>query len=129
MGTRIMQRRKQLGVSYMGVLLALAIFGSVIKVSATVAPVYYDNYTMDKIIVSLFRDGRGTSIEDFKRGLSDRFQINNIRDKTPEDFKYSYEDKKLVVLVDYEVRKQFIGNLDVVMSFKKTYSSELKSDY
>jgi hypothetical protein len=125
----IMHRHQQRGVSYLGVLIAVAIFGTIIKVAATVAPSYYDNYTIDKIIVSLFRDGRGTTIEDFKRGLSDRFQINNIRDKNPDDFKYSYEDKKLVVDVDYEVRKPFIGNLDVIMHFKKTYSSELKGEF
>ncbi|HEX6592630.1 MAG TPA: DUF4845 domain-containing protein [Moraxellaceae bacterium] len=113
----------------MAVLLAVAIFGSLIKVAATVGPVYYDNYTIDKIIVSLFRDGRGSSIEDFKRGLSDRFQINNIREKAPDDFSYSMEDKKLVVDVDYEVRKPFMGNLDVVMHFKKTYRSELKNEF
>lgn len=122
-------RRYQQGMSYMGVLLAVAIFGSVIKIGSTVGPVYYDNYTIDKIISSLFRDGRGTSIADFKRGLSDRFQINNIRDKSPDDFNYSMEDKKLVVVVDYEVRKPFIGNLDLIMHFKKTYRSELKGEF
>jgi hypothetical protein len=122
-------RRLQQGVSYLGVLTLIAIGGMIIKVSATVAPPYYDNYTIDKIIVSLFRDGRGNSVADFKRGLENRFQINNIRDMKPDDFKYEYKDGKLTVLVDYEVRRQFIGNLDVVMHFKKSYGSELKSDF
>lgn len=124
-----MQRRKQLGMSSMGILLFVAIFGGIIKVASVVAAPYYDNYTINKIIASLFRDGRANSIEDFKRGLSDRFTINNIRDKTPEDFKYTFADKKLVVEVDYEVRKPFIGNLDVIMHFKQTHGSELKTDY
>lgn len=124
-----MQRRQQLGMSSMGVLLFVVVFATIIKVSAVVAPPYYENYTMNKIIASLFRDGRANSIEDFKRGLSDRFTINNISDKTPEDFKYTFADKKLVVEVDYEVRKPFIGNLDVVMHFKQTHGSELKTDF
>ncbi|MDI1301043.1 MAG: DUF4845 domain-containing protein [bacterium] len=124
-----MQRRQQLGMSYMGVLLFVTIFGGIIKVAAVVGGPYYDNYSINKIIDSLFRDGRADSIEDFKRGLSDRFTINNIRDKTPEDFKYTFADKKLTVEVDYEVRKPFIGNLDVVMHFKQIHGSELKNDY
>lgn len=124
-----MQRRQQLGMSSLGILLFVAIFGSIIKVAAVVAGPYYDNYAMNKVIASLFRDGRANSVEDFKRGLSDRFTINNIRDKTPEDFKYSFENKKLTVEVDYEVRKPFIGNLDVVMHFKQIHGSELKSDF
>lgn len=107
----------------------IGFLGVLIKVVATVGPAYYDSYTIDKIIVSLFRDGRANSVADFKRGLGDRFQINNIRDKSPEDFEYGFEDKNLIVNVDYEVRKPFIGNMDVVMHFKKTYSSELKADY
>lgn len=122
-------RRLQKGISYLGVLMLIGFLGMVVKVVATVGPAYYDNYTIDKIILSLFREGRATSINDFKRGLSDRFQINNIRDKKPEDFEYAFEGKKLTVTMDYEVRKPFIGNLDVVMHFKKTYGSELKPEY
>lgn len=122
-------RRLQSGMSYLGVLALIGFIGMLIKVAAAVGPAYYDNYTINKIIVSLFRDGRANSLSDFKRGLSDRFQINNIRDKNPDDFEYSFEGKKLTVTVDYEVRKPFMGNLDVVMHFKKTYGSELKPDY
>jgi len=122
-------RRWQKGMSYLGILALIGIFGILIKVAATVGPPYYDHYTIDKIITSLYRDGRGNSIADFKRGLENRFQINNIRDKKPDDFEYSFDDRKLVVVVDYEVRKPFIGNIDLVMSFKKTYGSELKADF
>lgn len=121
-------RRVQSGFSYIGLLALIGVFGLVVKVAATVGPIYYDNYTIDKIIVSLFRDGRGNSVEDFKRGLSDRLQINNIRDKSPDDFEYEFKDRKLTVIVDYEVRKPFMGNADVVVSFKKTYGSELKAE-
>ena len=122
-------RRWQKGVSYLGILTLVAVAGGIIKIAATLGPAYYDNYTIDKIIISLFRDGRANSIDDFKRGLDNSFQINNIRDKSPDDFDYSFDDKKLIVNVDYEVRQPFIGNIDVVMHFKKTYGSELKADY
>ncbi|MFZ5562162.1 MAG: DUF4845 domain-containing protein [Pseudomonadota bacterium] len=122
-------RRWQKGMSYLGILALIGISGILIKVVATVGPPYYDNHTIDQIITSLYRDGRGNSIADFKRGLENRFQINNIRDKKPDDFEYSFDDRKLVVVVDYEVRKPFIGNIDLVMSFKKTYGSELKADF
>lgn len=122
-------RRWQQGMSYVGLLVLIGMFGAAIKIAATIGPAYYDNYTIDKIITSLFRDGRANSVEDFKRGLADRFQINNIRDKSPDDFNYTFEDRKLTVDVDYEVRQPFLGNIDVVMHFKKTYGSELKADF
>ncbi|MCC2639067.1 MAG: hypothetical protein K0Q68_2786 [Moraxellaceae bacterium] len=122
-------RISQRGFSYVGLLSVIGILGMLLKVVTAVGPAYYDNYTIDKIIISLFRDGRANSVADFKRGLSDRFQINNIRDKSPDDFEYEFEDKMLTVIVDYEVRQPFMGNVDVVMTFKKTYGSELKAEF
>lgn len=124
-----MQRRQQSGISYMGFMIFVVIFATIIKVGATISGPYYDNYTINKMIESLFRDGRTTTVEDFKRGLSNSFSINGIRDKTPDDFKYVYEDKKLTVEVDYEVRRNFVGNIDVVMHFKQTHGRELKTEY
>jgi hypothetical protein len=118
-----MQRRYQLGMSSTGIMMLVMMFAFIVKVSAVVAPAYYDNYTINKIIDSLYRDGRAGSIDDFKRALGDRFSINNIAGRTPEDFIYSIEDKKLTVVVDYEVRKNFVANLDVVMHFKQTHTA------
>lgn len=121
--------RHQRGMSYLGILTLLGISGLILKIAVAIGPAYYDNYTIEKIIISLFRDGRANSVADFKRGLDDRFQINNIRNKSADDFKYTFEDKKLTVLVDYEVRENFVANIDLVMHFKKTYGSELKADF
>jgi hypothetical protein len=122
-----MQRRSQLGMSYMGVMFAAMLFAGVVKVVATIGSDYYDNYSIGKMINSLLAEGRDDSVEGFKRALYDRFQINGIRDRKPDEFEYRMEGKNLVIVVDYEVRKPFAGNLDLVMHFKKTYGSELKS--
>lgn len=118
------QRHKQSGMSYLGVMFILMIIGGVMKVSAAIGPAYYDYYTIDKIITSLYREGRAGSIEDFKGALSNRFQINNLRDKSPNDFNYSMDGGSLVVEVDYEERSKLVGNLDLVAHFKKTYDSD-----
>lgn len=123
-----MQRRSQLGMSYMGVMFAAMLFAFTVKVVATLGSDYFDNYTVGKMVSAVMREGRADSVASFKRALSDRFQINGIRNMTPDDFEYSMDGKVLVVVVDYEVRKNFIGNLDVVMHFNKTYSSGLDSE-
>lgn len=115
---------KQAGVSYLGVMFIILMIGGAIKISAAIGPAYYDYFTIDKIITSLYKDGRTGSIEDFKRALSDRFQINNIRDKTPDSFKYRMDGGALVVELDYESRSKLVGNLDLVAHFKKTYGSD-----
>lgn len=120
-----MQRRMQRGMSYVGFMFAAILFAFGVKVVTTVGADYYDNYTIGKIVQSIIADGRTDSVATFKRALSDRFQINNIRGRSADDFEYQMEDRALVVIIDYEVRKNFVGNLDVVMHFKKTYRSEL----
>lgn len=115
---------KQAGVSYLGVMFIILMIGGAIKISAAIGPAYYDYFTIDKIITSLYKDGRTGSIEDFRRALSDRFQINNIRDKTPDSFKYRMDGGALVVELDYESRSKLVGNLDLVAHFKKTYGSD-----
>jgi hypothetical protein len=117
-------RHKQAGMSYVGVMIIIMIVGSLIKVSAAIGPAYYDYYTINKIIESLYRDGRTGNVNDFKRALSERFVINNIRDKDPESFEYSMEGGSLVVNLDYEVRRNMVGNLDIVVHFKKTYGRD-----
>ncbi len=118
------QHHKQSGMSYLGVMFILIIFASILKLTAAVGPAYYDYYTIDKIITSLYREGRVGSIDDFKSALSNRFQINNIRDKSPDSFNYSMDSGTLVVELDYEVRSNLVGNLDLVAHFKKTYDSD-----
>ena len=117
-------RRRQSGMSYVGVMFIIMIVGGVIKLIAAVGPAYYDYYTIDKIISSLYREGRTGSIDDFRRGLSDRFQINNIRDKSVDDFNYSMDGGSLVVGLDYESRSNLVGNLDLIAHFQKTYGSD-----
>lgn len=122
---RFMQsRKKQAGMSYLGVMFIILLIGGGIKVVMAIGPAYYDYYTIDKIISSLYRDGRTGSVDDFRRALSDRFTINNIRDKSPDDFAYRFEDGKLMVELDYESRSNLVGNLDLVAHFKKTYGSD-----
>ena len=54
-------RQKQAGISYIGVMVLILIIGSLLKVVSAVGPAYYDYYTIDKIIESLYRDGRTTT--------------------------------------------------------------------
>ena len=121
------QHQKQFGMSYLGVMFILVIVGGVLKVTAAIGPAYYDYYTIDKIITSLYREGRAGSIDDFKGALANRFQINNLRDKSPDEFNYSMDGGSLVVELDYEVRSNLVGNLDLVAHFKKTYDSDKAS--
>ncbi|MDP2226401.1 MAG: DUF4845 domain-containing protein [Moraxellaceae bacterium] len=117
-------RHKQSGMSYAGVFFLLLLAASMIKVVAAIGPAYYDFYTIDKIISSLYRDGRTNSVEVFKKGMSERFSINQISGRSPDDFSYSMDGGSLIVFLDYEERKNMIANVDIIVHFEKTYGSD-----
>ncbi len=123
-------RNRQRGMSYLAVLALIAVVGGLIKVLVVVAPPYLDFFYIDKNIKAVFRE---TSVEKLdikgiKNSLATRFQVNGIRDKTPDDFEYDKDGDDLIIALDYEVRRPMLLNIDVVMKFKKTYSSADKSE-
>lgn len=119
-------RNRQRGIGYIAIMILIALVAFLIKVITVAAPPYIDNFYMDSAIKGVLKDSEAnnSSIGDIKAALSSRFQINNITDQSPSDLTYSKEGNAITVGVDYEVRKPFIGNMDVVMKFKKSYSSE-----
>lgn len=121
-------RRRQQGISYIGVMILIAIAGVILKVTTVVAPPYLEYMTIDKAIKAMLRDPQADnmSVADAKSGLSTRFEVNNVTDQKPEDFVYTKDGNKLVIDLDYEVRRHLGANIDVVIHFKNTYTSELK---
>lgn len=120
-------RHHQKGISYWGVVVVASVFALAIKVGAVVGPIYMDYMTIDKMLAAMFREPQidELSTEKFKEGLSNRMQINNFRDKKVDEImKISRDGKKLIIDLEYEERKNLFGNLDVVVHFKKTYTSE-----
>ncbi|PTQ89728.1 DUF4845 domain-containing protein [Agitococcus lubricus] len=120
-------RRFQRGMSYWTVLFGVGLFGLIIKVSATVGPIYLDFYTIDEMLKSKFRETQVDKFELRKFGadLQSQMERNNIRDRKVDDLMVlKREGNLLIVELDYEERRKLMGNLDVVVHFKKSYTSE-----
>lgn len=117
-------RSAQRGMSLSGFLLLAIALASILKLTVTIVPPYIDHWAIDKAIKALLKDTNAqTSPADLKKGLGTRFSVNNIRSHSVEDFVYSKDGAVSIVDVDYEVRRNIVANIDVVISFQKTYSS------
>jgi len=120
-------RSTQRGMSYWSVLFGISFFAGLIKVAATVGPIYLDFYTLDKMLQAKFREPQIDKFElkQFARDLGSQMEMNNIRDRKVEDLMVLKRDgNKLLVELDYEERRKLMGNLDVIVHFKKDYSTE-----
>ena len=120
-------RKYQQGLSYWSVMFAVCFFAFLLKAGATIGPVYLDYYTLDKMLQAKFRETQDDKLEvkQFVKDLSAQMERNGIRDRTVEDLMViKREGNLLIVELDYEERKNFASNLDIVVHFKKNYSTE-----
>lgn len=118
-------RRTQRGVSVPSVMLWLMIGFLALKVISVILPVYYEYYTVTKVIHNLMNDLKveNKNPAEMQSALESRFQVNSI--KLPmTNFQFSRDDGNYKIVLDYEVRQNFIANLDVVEHFSKTFESK-----
>lgn len=117
----------QRGMSYWGILFGVSFFALVIKVAATVGPIYLDYMTIDKMLQAKFRETQVDKLElpNFKKSLEEQMERNGIRDRKVDDLMVLGRDgNKLLIELDYEERKALMANMDVVVHFKKSYTTD-----
>ncbi|MFO1390980.1 MAG: DUF4845 domain-containing protein [Agitococcus sp.] len=120
-------RSFQRGLSYWGILFGISFFAMIIKVAATIGPIYLDYITLDKMIEAKFRETQVDKFEvpKFKKDLEAQMEMNGLRDRKVDDLMTVLKDGgKLMLEVDYEERRNLMANLDVVVHFKKSYTSD-----
>lgn len=125
-------RKYQQGLSYWSVVFGVSLFVFILKIATTVGPIYLDNYTIHEMLKAKFRDTQvdKAEVKQFTRDLGDQMLRNNMRDRTVDDLMViKREGNLLIVELDYEERKNFAGNLDVVVHFKKNYSTVKPDGY
>jgi len=126
--SRVAQLKYQAGFSAGGIILALVLFTVVVKVAYAVAPAYYDNRLVVSALEELAEKQRA-NLKDIRKSdvtshLSKFYQLNNVRN--PVILKALEVDKRkerTIIKVDYEVRSNFAGNLDFVLTFQNHLDS------
>ncbi|MFK5913082.1 MAG: DUF4845 domain-containing protein [Woeseiaceae bacterium] len=114
------QKQKGLtGVSIMVILVALA-FIAVIFLK--IMPIYFDSFKVSDVVSSMKAErGLGDkSGKEIKSMILKRLDVNMVSDVTAEDIFVEKTKDDIFIDVEYEVRKPMFGNLDVIISFKKS---------
>ncbi len=76
---------------------------------------------VDGQIEELIASAPKNTPEKFVQQLGQRLDMNNIRDFNIKDNIKVANDGQLLVQKNYEVRKNFIMNIDLVMKFEKDF--------
>ena len=107
------------GISIMAILIVIA-FGAVIFLK--IMPIYFDAFKVGDVVSSL-KEERGLGDKgnrEITTMILKRLDVNMVTDVTKEDIIIEKIKNDVYIDVEYEVRKTMFGNLDVIVSFKKS---------
>ncbi|HKI73853.1 MAG TPA: DUF4845 domain-containing protein [Pseudomonadales bacterium] len=114
--------RKQAGMSFIGWLILLLIFGGGVTVGLKLAPLYIDYNTMSEILDDMSKEnGMGDKANlVIQQTVARRFDMNNIRDfDLKNNVTVHRTEKGVSVILDYKVTKPLLGNVALLVSFHK----------
>ena len=114
---------RQKGLTTISIAVILAMLAFFVALALATLPVYYDQFTVSSQVEGLEEvEGLSKMSESqILDRLMKRFQIDNVKAVREEDIEINKNPDKLEVLVNYEVRKSFIGNIDLVLYFDNEY--------
>ena len=115
-------RKNQQGTSYIGILLGIIAAAFLLKIIVAVAPLYIDDRTMNQQIAEQVKNSPADiTPAKFVTEVGKRFEMNNIRETKFSDIATVTTKDGLQVTKKYEVRKNFMLNIDLVLTFEKSF--------
>jgi len=118
-----MSIRKNNGLTLIGFLIVLVIVLFFAYAGMRVVPMYLEYHALVNAMDKLKNDPAAKSMPPYKikdsiqRSLWVSYASNNI---TKEDIRISKKSDGVNVRVAYEVREDFLGNIDIIASFDRT---------
>ncbi|MDN5511254.1 DUF4845 domain-containing protein [Acinetobacter sp.] len=115
-------RKNQQGASYIAILIAVIGFAFLAKIAIAVWGAYWDDRVVDSQIIELLQSSpANTAPSKFSDQMNQRLDMNNVRDLRFNEIAKVVNVDGLEVKKDYEIRKPFLLNIDLVLKFEKSF--------
>jgi len=113
---------RQKGMSTVGIIVIVGIFGFLVVSFLKVYPMYYDNIKIKSALESLQQDSKvdPKSKRSIWDSLQKRLYINEVRSIEMKDVSMTRKDGKTTVTVTYETREDFFGDLFIGGAFSES---------
>jgi hypothetical protein len=117
--------KKQEGLTSIGWLSIVIIFGLVFTLVAKLAPFYLDDRFIVSTLKRLAEDPTFPQMtpNHVETKLQKAFQINNIRDQASNSIKVNQVKNATIITIEYEERVNILSNIDVVLTFNSLLDS------
>ena len=114
--------RHQRGTSYIAILIAVIGFAFLAKALIAVWGPYVDDRLVNNEIEELMKSSpKNIAPSKFESQISQRLDMNGVRDLSFKDIAQVTNVDGLQVKKDYEIRKPFLLNIDIVLKFEKSF--------
>ncbi len=117
--------KRQQGLSSIGWLFVIAVFGVVFTIAAKLTPFYLDNRFVVSTLKGLAEDSAFPTMtpNQVRSKLNKTFTINSVRGKPTDALKVTKKKNVILVTVNYEERVDILFNVDVVLTFTNVLDS------
>lgn len=121
-----MNRHSQKGITTLGWIIIIAIFGSIVLTGLKILPMYLDYFNVKSVVDSVVNDPTldPKSKRDLWNAINKRLLINQVRSIKKENVSFSRKDGVTTIVVDYNVEKPYIAQLYLGARFN--YTAEIK---
>jgi hypothetical protein len=118
--------QRGLSMPFMIFLLLVVVAGGTFGMKT--APAYLDYNTIDGAIQSALSEPKLglKSKGEIRQSIAKRLQINNVEVIDKDEIRIDKGGGRVLASIDYQVRKDLVANIDVVMDFQKEYEQSLR---
>ena len=115
----IVYTKRQQGFTFISLIFILVLIVFFVLLGLKIGPIYLDH---SKVVSTLSELKRTPGIEEqseseIRKSLSKHFDMNYVNDVTQENITISRHENYLKVVIEYEVVKNIVGNLSVLVAF------------
>lgn len=114
-----MNKHSQKGLTTIGWILVIGIFGGIVLTGFKVLPMYMEFFQVKSVMETVANDNSidPKSKSDLWKSISKNLYINSVRDLKKEDFNFTRKDGVTTITADYEVRKPYVAQLFIGAHF------------
>ncbi|MEH6503715.1 MAG: DUF4845 domain-containing protein [Cycloclasticus sp.] len=118
-----MYKTKQKGFTFIGLAIVLAIIGFVTLSVLSIFPVYMEHLAVKTSMEAIETEPgiKNMSASQIRRLFEKKLDMNQVTSVNARDAKIGRGLGEITFKIEYEVRKDYIGNIDLILSFKDEF--------
>ncbi|MDX2426464.1 MAG: DUF4845 domain-containing protein [Cycloclasticus sp.] len=118
-----MYKPKQKGFTFIGLVIVLAIIGFVTLSVLSIFPVYMEHLAVKTSMDAIKTDPgiKNMSASQIRTLFGKKLDVNQVTSVSAKDAKIGRNLGEVTFKLEYEVRKDYIGNIDLILSFKDEF--------